>query len=109
MTDISEIKLTGGLQPGHVLFNIVGSGPDVIIAKLSKGAGTFLAPERKFSLNSFSIIEGAVIAGGTLDISSQSQVIKPASGGSSVPGGSQPGGDNPNGHFVYLPLIRNGE
>src|SRR5262245_19537220 len=57
----SAIKLTGGVLPNHVLFNVLGTGK-VSFSRHTTEVGTFLAPERSFSLGG--ALEGAVIAGG---------------------------------------------
>jgi hypothetical protein len=61
----SAIKLTGGVSPANVLFNILGpeSVGTVALTGSSKGVGTFLVPERSFSFGP-SVIEGSVLAGG---------------------------------------------
>jgi hypothetical protein len=65
LSGTSAIKLTGGVTPTDVLFNILGP-EDVGKVELSgatTGVGTFLVPARSFSFGP-SVIEGSVIAGG---------------------------------------------
>jgi len=70
----SKILVSGGVTPGDVLYDIVGTGPDVAFSGGGGGVnccaaivdGTLLAPQRKISLSP-GLVNGEVISG--LDIS----------------------------------------
>ena len=42
----SQMVLAGGVNPNNIIFNFVGTGPDVNIFKTTVVYGTFLAPYR---------------------------------------------------------------
>src|SRR5262245_29714169 len=81
LSGTSAIKLTGGVVPTNVLFNVLGPEDvgKVELTGKSFGVGTFLVPERSFSFGP-SVIEGAVIAGGKdIQIHSGAHLIQPLS------------------------------
>jgi choice-of-anchor A domain-containing protein len=51
MTGSSKIKLTGGINTTHVIFNIIGSGEQVAFTGSSVAVGTFLAVNRDISVS----------------------------------------------------------
>jgi hypothetical protein len=61
-TGTSAIKLTGGLQETHVLFNILGTGEQVAFTGSSVGEGTYLAVNRDVSVSGAKI-DGVLIGG----------------------------------------------
>jgi hypothetical protein len=65
LSGTSAIQLSGGVLPTNVLFNILGPEDvgTVDLSGKSLGIGTFLLPERSFSLGP-AVLEGSVIAGG---------------------------------------------
>jgi choice-of-anchor A domain-containing protein len=81
MTGTSAIKLTGGIQPAHVLFNIVGKGEQVAFTGKSVATGVFLAVNRDIA-DAGATINGSLIGGMNHQISvvSGSQVIPPPPG-----------------------------
>ena len=81
LSGTSAIKLTGGVVPTNVLFNVLGP-EDVGKVELTGktiGVGTFLVPERSFSFGP-SVIEGSVFAGGKdIQIHSGAHLTQPLS------------------------------
>jgi choice-of-anchor A domain-containing protein len=51
MTGDSQIKLTGGIDSTHVLFNVVGTGEAVAFTGKSVAVGTFLADNRDINVS----------------------------------------------------------
>jgi ice-binding like protein len=62
MTGTSSIKLTGGIQETHVLWNILGSGQQVAFTGKSVGEGTFIAVNRDIAVSG-ATVEGVLIGG----------------------------------------------
>jgi len=60
LTGGSDVLLSGGVDPSHVLFNFLGSH-DLSFTGSSTASGTFLAPHRDISLSA-GFVDGAVIA-----------------------------------------------
>jgi choice-of-anchor A domain-containing protein len=86
LSGTSAIKLTGGVDPANVLFNILGpeKAGKVALSGHTTGVGTFLVPERSFSFGP-SVIDGSVIVGGKfLKIHSGAHLTQPRTG--TVPG-----------------------
>jgi choice-of-anchor A domain-containing protein len=81
MTGSSAIKLTGGIQPAHVLFNVVGRGEQVAFTGKSVATGVFLAVNRDIA-DAGATVNGSLIGGMNHQISvvSGSQVIPPPPG-----------------------------
>jgi hypothetical protein len=77
----SRIVVSGGLQPGNVLYNLLGDGPDVALTGGGGGVnccnssldGTVLAPQRKIRLSP-GLVRGAVISGKEISLSSGASV-----------------------------------
>jgi len=55
MSGSSQIKLTGGINTTHVIFNIVGSGEAVAFSGSSVGVGTYLANDRDINVSGATI------------------------------------------------------
>jgi hypothetical protein len=75
----SAIKLTGGVDPTNVLFNVLGpeGAGKVTLSGRSTGVGIFLVPDRSFTFGP-SVIKGSVIAGGKdIVIHSGARLIQP--------------------------------
>jgi hypothetical protein len=75
----SAIKLTGGVDPTNVLFNVLGpeGAGKVTLSGSSTGVGIFLVPDRSFTFGP-SVIKGSVIAGGKdIVIHSGARLIQP--------------------------------
>src|SRR5204862_307425 len=51
------------LQPGGVLYNVEGTGPDVSLSGSGGVDGTVLAPERHVTLSGRALVHGQVISG----------------------------------------------
>jgi len=88
LSGASAIKLTGGVVPTDVLFNILGSEDvgKVALSGQTTGVGTFLVPERSFSFGP-SVIDGSVISGGKdIEIHSGAHLTQPHPPTGIVPG-----------------------
>jgi choice-of-anchor A domain-containing protein len=74
----SNVQLSGGLLAQNVLWNFIGSGNGANIGTGSNGVtfGTFLAPDRDFSITD-TILYGSVISAGHLAIGSKALVVQP--------------------------------
>src|SRR5947208_2772959 len=59
----SRIQVAGDLQPGGVLYNVEGTGPDVSLSGSGGVDGTVLAPERHVTLSGRALVHGQVISG----------------------------------------------
>jgi hypothetical protein len=82
----SAIVLTGGVQASHVIFNVEGAGPGVVVTDQAVAQGTILAPDRNIALNSQLV--GSIIGaqGLAINIGGGAQVVgvsfaEPAPGG----------------------------
>ena len=62
MTGTSAIKLTGGINTTHVLFNIEGTGQQVAFTGKSTGVGTFMALNRDIAVSG-ATVNGVLIGG----------------------------------------------
>jgi hypothetical protein len=79
-----QIRVSGGVQPKDVLYNIKGTGPDVAFSGGGGGAnccqaivdGTILAPQRKIALAP-GLVNGEIISGMDISIVSGSSVRCP--------------------------------
>ncbi len=74
------MTLTGGFQPGNLLWDLNGLGGDVVISSGAVVYGTFLAPDRQMLGDHAIIPTGRLIGGGSgtfLSVHSTSQVIVP--------------------------------
>jgi hypothetical protein len=69
----AAIELSGGVEPGHVFYNLLGVGEDVAFSGGSTAPGIFLAPERKVALSP-GFVEGSVTAGHDISITSGGEV-----------------------------------
>jgi spore coat protein A len=74
MSGGSAIRLTGGLLPSRVLFNVSKPGDDVTLAGGSKIAGSVLVACNRLILSDGSSITGQVISGGDVTLSGASQI-----------------------------------
>jgi choice-of-anchor A domain-containing protein len=82
--DGPQIRVTGGVQPKDVLYNIIGTGQDVAFSGGGGGVnccaaivdGTLLAPYRKIALSP-GLVNGEVISGMNISIVSGSSVRCP--------------------------------
>jgi hypothetical protein len=74
----SSVQLSGGVLAQNVLWNFIGTGNGAQIATGMNGVayGTFLSPQRDFSITD-TVLYGSVIAIGDLKIGSQALVIQP--------------------------------
>jgi choice-of-anchor A domain-containing protein len=72
----SSVQLSGGLTASNVLWNFIGSGNGANIGTGMNGVayGTFLAPDRDFSITD-TILYGSIITQGHLAIGSQALVV----------------------------------
>jgi len=82
--DGPQIRVTGGVQPKDVLYNIISTGADVAFSGGGGGVGcckaivdgTLLAPYRKIALSP-GLVNGEVISGKDISIVSGSSVRCP--------------------------------
>ncbi|SDS42724.1 choice-of-anchor P family protein [Opitutus sp. GAS368] len=80
-----QIRASGGVQPKDILYNIMGTGPDVAFSGGGGGVdccaaivdGTLLAPYRKIALSP-GLVNGEVISGMNISIVSGSSVTCPS-------------------------------
>jgi choice-of-anchor A domain-containing protein len=74
----SSVALSGGLTAKNVLWNFIGTGSGAGIATGKSGVayGTFLSPDRSFSITDTTLF-GSIIAQGDLKIGSEALVIQP--------------------------------
>jgi hypothetical protein len=85
LTGGSKIVVAGGLTPGHVLYNIIGTGGQVAFSGGGGGAGcckasvdgTLIALERKIALSP-GLVNGQLIGGRDISIVSGSSVRCPS-------------------------------
>lgn len=71
----SSIKLSGGIKPSNVLWNVTGPG-SLVLNGSSEFNGILLVPDRDVTLNGSSAFTGAVIAGGSsLDLKGSTSII----------------------------------
>ena len=83
-----QIRVAGGVQPKDVLYNLIGTGPDVAFSGGGGGEnccaaivdGTLLAPFRKIKLSP-GLVNGAVISAQDINIVSGSSVRCPRCNG----------------------------
>jgi choice-of-anchor A domain-containing protein len=61
LTASSQVVTSGGLLPGHVLFNFPTAGDDIHMSASALAEGTFLAPHRDAVWDGY-LVNGAVIA-----------------------------------------------
>jgi hypothetical protein len=79
-----RVDISTGLLPNNVLYNILGSGPDVAFSGGGGGLnccaaivdGTLLAPDRKINLSP-GLVNGQVISGKDINIVSGASVVCP--------------------------------
>lgn len=90
-----QIRAGGGVQPKDILYNVIGTGPDVAFSGGGGGVGccqaivdgTILAPKRKIALAP-GLVNGEIISGMDISIVSGSSIRCPACNqGSVVPTG----------------------
>jgi hypothetical protein len=86
LSDHSAIVLTGGVLASHVIFNVEGTGPEVVVTDRAVAQGTILAPNRSIDLDAQLV--GSVIGaqGHSIEISGRAQVVgvsfaEPVTGG----------------------------
>lgn len=74
----SNVALAGGLLAENVLWNFIGSGNGANIGTGMNGVtyGTFLAPDRDFSITD-TVLYGSIISAGHLAIGSKALVVQP--------------------------------
>jgi len=87
----SGIVTAGGVLPGNVLYNVLGSGGDVAITgdRNSEIAGTILAPARTIAAHD-KTVDGDLI-GNNIALTSGVNVVGPPPGNSVVPEGGSAG------------------
>lgn len=71
-----KVLLSGGIDPGDVLFNITGTGSTVALSSSSQFNGLLLAPSRAASLSSGAKFNGTLIAG-SVSVAGGAKVTKP--------------------------------
>src|SRR5262249_43035989 len=84
-TGSGKIVVSGSVQPSDVLYNIIGSGPDVAFSGGGGGLtccnsgvdGTILAVNRKIALSPGLVRGGAIISGQDISIVSGAEVTCP--------------------------------
>ena len=72
------LNLEGGIKPGSVLFNVIGDGQDVLVTGSSSLRGTILAPRRSVTLEGSSLLQGAIVAGGDINLQGSVGAFKQA-------------------------------
>lgn len=90
----SKIVLTGGITPSQILWNVTGDG-SLSIATSSIFNGIVLAPSRATSIGGGSVVNGALLIGGTSSVGGSPVVIDIAGG--SVINGTGGGGTTGSG------------
>jgi choice-of-anchor A domain-containing protein len=73
----STIRVSGGVTPKDVVYNITGSGKDVQLSGASGVDGSLLAPNRAVEQSGGGITNGQILTGGKLTLSGAAQVICP--------------------------------
>jgi choice-of-anchor A domain-containing protein len=74
----ANVLLSAGVSQGNVLWNFIGSGnaPNIAGPGDTQTVGTFLAPNRAFSITDVTL-HGSIIATGDLKVGSQALIIVP--------------------------------
>ncbi len=72
----STVVLSGGLTPDNILWNFVGGGQGANVHSSGQAFGTFLSPDRTFSIDD-SVLFGAAIAQGHLAVGSKGLIVTP--------------------------------
>src|SRR5882724_10309547 len=70
----SRIQVAGDVQPGGVLYNVEGTGPDVVLSGASGVDGTVLTPARHVTLSGHAFVHGQVISGEGIALSGGASV-----------------------------------
>src|ERR1043166_5583733 len=70
----SRIQVAGDVQPGGVLYNVEGTGPDVVLSGGSGVDGTVLTPARHVTLSGHAFVHGQVISGEGITLSGGASV-----------------------------------
>jgi hypothetical protein len=76
MGGASVIKVAGGLVPNNVLINVIGTGPGINVGGGSTINGALLAVSRDLVLSA-GVVNGVVISGGNMNITSGEQIRCP--------------------------------
>ena len=83
MTGSSKIVTSGGILPGHVLFNFPTSGDNIRMSAVALAEGTFLAPHRDAVWDGH-LVNGAIIAN-DVRLGSSAYLVHIPFGGDDVP------------------------